>query len=49
MVLVLQAQIISVQSRLSSDSLMIGDQLMLTIHVEASGDVVFRMPVLGIP
>lgn len=46
MVLVLQAQIISVQSRLSSDSLMIGDQLMLTIHVEASGEVDFRMPQL---
>ncbi len=46
MVIVLQAQIITVQSRLNSDSLMIGDQLMLTIHVEASGEVDFRMPVL---
>lgn len=47
MVFVLQAQIISVQSRLSSDSLIIGDQLMLTIHVEASGEVAFRMPLLA--
>ncbi len=46
MVIVLQAQIISVQSKLSSDSLMIGDQVLLTIHVEAAGEVSFRMPVL---
>ena len=45
-VIVLQAQIISVQSKISSDSLMIGDQAMFTIHVEAADDVVFRMPVL---
>ena len=46
MVIVLQAQIISVQSKLSSDSLMIGDQVLLTIHVEAAGEVAFVMPVL---
>lgn len=46
MVFVLQAQIISVQSKLSSDSLMIGDQVLMTIHVEAAGEVDFRMPVL---
>ena len=46
-VMVLQAQIISVQSKLSSDSMMIGDQVLFTIHVEAAGEVAFRMPVLG--
>ncbi len=47
MVIVLQAQIISVQSKLSSDSMMIGDQLLFTIHVEAASEVSFRMPVLN--
>ena len=47
MVIVLQAQMISVQSKLSSDSMMIGDQLLLTIHVEAAKEVAFRMPVLA--
>lgn len=42
----LQAQIISVQSKLSSDSLMIGDQVLMTIHVEAAEEVDFLMPVL---
>ncbi len=46
-VIVLQAQIISVQSKLSSDSIMIGDQLLFTIHVEAADEVSFRMPVLS--
>lgn len=45
-VIALQAQIISVQSKLSSDSMMIGDQLLYTIHVEAADEVAFRMPVL---
>lgn len=46
MVIALQAQIISVQSKLSSDSIMIGDQLILTIHVEAAEEVSFRMPLI---
>jgi len=45
-VIALQAQIISVQSKLSSDSMMIGDQLLYTIRVEAADEVSFRMPVL---
>lgn len=46
MVIVLQAQIISVQSKLASDSMMIGDQLLFTIHVEAAKEVDFKMPLL---
>jgi hypothetical protein len=42
----LQAQLISVKSELSSDSLMIGDQLVYTLRVEAPDQVVFTMPVL---
>ncbi len=42
----LQAQIISVQSKLSSDSMMIGDQLFYTLHVDAAQELSFRMPVL---
>lgn len=45
-VIVLQAQIISVQSRLGSDSMMIGDQVLYTIHVEAAKEVEFKMPLL---
>ncbi len=40
------AQIISVQSELSSDSLMIGDQLIYSLRVEASDQVEFSMPAL---
>ena len=46
-VMVLQAQIITVQSKLSSDSMMIGDQLLFTIHVESARDVAFRMPMVS--
>ena len=42
----MQAQIISVQSLVSSDSMMIGDQIEYTIHVEAAENVTFRMPQL---
>ena len=42
----LQAQIISVQSRLSSDSMMIGDQLLFTLHVEAAEHIPFTLPEL---
>jgi len=42
----LQAQLISVKSELSSDSLMIGDQLLYTLRVEAPDQVEFTMPVL---
>ncbi len=45
--MVLQAQIISVQSKLSSDSMMIGDQLLFTIHLESARDVAFRMPMVA--
>lgn len=45
-VIALQAQIISVQSRLSSDSMMIGDQLIYTLHVDAADELSFSMPVL---
>jgi hypothetical protein len=45
-VLQLQAQIISVQTKLSSDSMMIGDQLLFTIHVESAREVSFRMPLV---
>jgi len=44
--LVIHAQLISVQSRLSSDSMMIGDQLSFTIHVEADENVTFQLPVI---
>jgi len=42
----LQAQLISVRSELSKDSMMIGDQVIYTLRVEASDRVEFRMPVL---
>ena len=42
----LQAQLISVKSGLSSDSLMIGDQLIYTLSVEAADHVEFTMPLL---
>lgn len=45
-VIALQAQIISVQSKLSSDSMMIGDQLFYTLRVDAAENLSFRMPVL---
>lgn len=45
-VIALQAQIISVQSKLSSDSMMIGDQLFYTLRVDAAENLSFSMPVL---
>lgn len=42
----LQAQLISVRSEVSKDSMMIGDQAIYTLRVEASERVEFRMPVL---
>ncbi len=42
----LHAQLISVQSMISSDSMMIGDHLKYTIHVKAAENVGFEMPVL---
>jgi hypothetical protein len=42
----LQAQIISVKSEVSSDSLMIGDQVIYTLSVEAADQVDFVLPVL---
>jgi hypothetical protein len=42
----LQAQLISVRSELSSDSLMIGDQVIYTLRVEAAEQVDFKMPLL---
>ena len=42
----LQAQLISVQSQLSTDSMMIGDQVLFTLHVEAAENVSFTMPEL---
>jgi len=45
-VIALQAQIISVQSKLSSDSMMIGDQLYYTLRVDAAENLSFNMPVL---
>ncbi len=40
------AQLISVKSELESDSLMIGDQVVYTIHVEAAENVELQFPVL---
>ena len=45
-VLPMQAQLISVSSEVSSDSLMIGDQIGYILRVEASAQVEFAMPVL---
>jgi len=45
-VIALQAQIISVQSKLSSDSMTIGDQLIYTLRVDAASELSFSMPVL---
>ena len=42
----LHAQLISVQSGMSSDSMMIGDQLRFTLRVEAAENVQFTMPVI---
>ena len=47
MVIALQAQIISVQSKLSADSMMIGDRLIFTIRTEAADEVSFRMPLIS--
>jgi len=43
----LQAQLVSVKSELSTDSLMIGDQVIYTLWVEAADQVEFKMPLLG--
>lgn len=42
----LQAQLISVKSEVSSDSLMIGDQVIYSLSVDAAAQVEFVMPVL---
>jgi hypothetical protein len=42
----LHAQLISVTSELSSDSLMIGDQIIYTLRVDAGDQVEFNMPIL---
>jgi hypothetical protein len=42
----LQAQLISVKSEVSSDSMMIGDQVIYTLRVEAADQVEFMLPVL---
>jgi len=44
--MLLHSQIISVQLKVSSDSMLIGDQLLFTIHVESAREVVFRMPMV---
>ena len=40
------AQLISVKSNIESDSMMIGDQVVFTIHVEAMKNVDFQFPVV---
>jgi hypothetical protein len=42
----LQAQLVSVETSLSSDSMVIGDQLLFRIHVAAANGVTFQMPVV---
>ncbi len=42
----LQAQLISVRTGLSADSMMIGEQILFTVHVEAAEHVAFEMPQL---
>ncbi len=42
----LQAQLIRVESGVSSDSIMIGDQVKFTVHVEVADNVAFEMPML---
>ncbi len=42
----LQAQLISVTSELNSDSMMIGDQLLFTLRVEADAQVDFSLPAI---
>jgi hypothetical protein len=42
----LNAQLISVQSSVSADSMMIGDQVVYTLHVEAADHVDFLLPQL---
>jgi hypothetical protein len=44
--LALQAQMVSVETSLSSDSMMIGDQLLYRIHVAAASGVTIQMPVV---
>lgn len=41
-----QGQMIRVQSVLSRDSIMIGEQISYTLHVDAAGDVEFSLPVI---
>ncbi len=43
----LNGQLISVQSSVSSDSMMIGDQVVYTLHVEADDHVDFILPVIS--
>lgn len=40
------AQLISVTSQVSSDSMMIGDQVIFNIHVEAAENIVFTLPLV---
>lgn len=42
----LQAQLISVKTGLSADSMMTGEQILFTVHVEAADNVLFEMPQL---
>jgi hypothetical protein len=42
----LQAQLIRVHSGVSSDSIMIGDQIMFTLHVEAADNIAFELPLI---
>lgn len=46
MTVTMQAQLISVKSALSNDSMMIGDQVLFTLHVEAADNLPFQMPLL---
>lgn len=41
------AQLISVMSQVSSDSIMIGDQVVFNIHVEAAENVSFTLPLIS--
>lgn len=47
MTVLIKAQLISVQSSISSDSMMIGDQLIYTLRVEAAQNVDFMLPMLS--
>ncbi|MCK4749425.1 MAG: hypothetical protein KAT15_20365, partial [Bacteroidales bacterium] len=42
-----RAQLISVLSQVNGDSMMIGDQVVFNIHVDAAENVRFRLPEIG--